>query len=71
MIVLGEYRSWPTIYFVQNLVCEILINGFIGFPGFGVEDRFGVGIVAQRPQPFIGEPVVVTLFLLLGQPDQS
>ena len=71
VVVLGEHSGGMPVYLVQNLAGELLVYGFIGFPVRGVEDRLGVGVVAQGPQGRVGEPVVISPLFFLGQPHQT
>ena len=53
-------------HFVEHGVREFAVGVLVALPIRGTENRAGVGDVAQRPEPFVREPVVVALFFFLG-----
>src|SRR5688572_15223334 len=48
---------------------EFLVDSIVVFPVLRAERGPGVRHVAQWPDPFVGEPVVVALLLLFTEPD--
>ena len=53
----------------DDLLGEALVDHLVVVPIRDAEHRAHVGDVAERPQPFVGEPVVVAFLFLLAQPD--
>ena len=70
VVILGqEQRMVRARHLLQDRIRELLVNPAIVLPIGFPECRPNVRQMAQRPQPFVGEPEVVALFLLFGQPD--
>ncbi len=71
VIVLDEHDRIVAVRFGDDRVGEALVDFLILEPVGTAEDRMRMGQVAQRPQRFVREAVVVALFLFLGQPDAA
>ncbi len=56
---------------LEDRLGEQLVDLAIGLPVAGVEDRPREDDVAERPEPAVGQAVVIALLLLLGQPDPA
>ena len=70
MIILGQHNGRPPPDFIQYQVGELAIDRLISLPIPPVKNRLRIGVMAQRPQGFIGKAVIIPLLLLLRQPDQ-
>ena len=69
VIVLDEHDGVGGLRFAHHRVGEPAVDGDVGVPVRSAEDRARVRDVAQGPQAAVREPVVITGFLLLGEPD--
>src|SRR5580704_6930130 len=58
-------------HFFEHRAGEFAVDLLIGLPIFDAEDGAGVGDVAERPDAFVRESVVVAFFFLASQPDAA
>ena len=66
MIVLHQNDGMADIFHLfEQRVGEFSVDFLIVLPIAGTEKRARVRDVAQRPQPFVGEPVVIALLFFL------
>ena len=70
MVVLDEDGPGAAVDLLEHLPGKGPVHRGVGLPVGLVEGGFDEGIVAQRPQPLVGDAVVVALLFLFGQPDQ-
>ncbi len=69
MVILDQNPGVPGVFqFLQRGPGELSVDRFVEIPIFGLKNRAGMGDVAQGPEPFVGKPVVIPLFLFLGKP---
>ena len=69
MIVLHQHdRLLDVLHLGEQRFGEALVDGAVVLPVAGAEARPLVHDVAERPQPLVGEAVVITSFLLVAQP---
>lgn len=70
VVVLDQHaRFFNPVDFLQNGGREFLVDGLVGGEILGSEQGTGVGDVTEGPETFVREPVVVAVFLLLGDAD--
>ena len=69
VVVLHEDRGGDVRQLGVDGVGEAAVHALVDPPVLGPEHRLDVGDVAERPQPLVGEPLVVVVLLGLGQPD--
>ena len=69
VVVLDQHDRVVAAGLGDHRVGEALVDRPVGLPVALAEHRPHVRDVAQRPEAFVGEAVVVALLLLLGQPD--
>ena len=66
MVVLHQHHgAADVLHFSQESVGELAVHFLIVLPIARPENRTRVSDVAQRPEPFVGESVVVAGFFLL------
>ena len=70
MVVLDEDGGGAAVDFLEDLVGEGLVDLGVGLPVGLVEDGFDEGVVAEGPESFVGDAVVVALLLLVGEPEE-
>ena len=68
VVVLHQHHRIVGIGLLAHGLGELAIDLGVGGPVVAAEDRPHVGQVAQRPQTFVGQTVVVAALLLGGQP---
>ena len=68
MIILNKDDGIVGIHFLARRIGELPVNFLVISPVFAAKYRACMGQMAERPEPFVGEPVVVALFLFLGKP---
>ena len=68
MVVLHEYERGIVARLFEHRLAEELVDLPIDGPVPRIVDRPGEHHVTERPEPLIGEAVVVAVFLGLGQP---
>ncbi len=68
VIILHQDDRVFGIHLAEDRVGEFLVHGLVLAPILGAEDGPGVRHVAERPQPFVREAVVVALLFFLGEP---
>ena len=71
MVVLDQHDRVLALRFRDDGIGELRVDGPILIPVGGAERRPHVGDVAQRPQPFVGEAVVVALRCSARQPQAA
>ena len=72
MIILHQHqRLLAVLHFLQQGVGEFFVHVAIVAPVFGPKQRPGMGDMAEGPQAFIGEAIVVAFFLFRRQPDAA
>ena len=70
VIILHQHdRAADVLHLFQQGVRELAVHFLIMLPVAGAEQRARVGDVAKRPEPLVGEPVVIAFLFFLGQPD--
>jgi hypothetical protein len=68
VIVLHEHDRIVAVHFGDHRVGEALVDLLILQPVAAAEDRVRMRLMAERPQRFVREAVVVALLFLLGEP---
>ena len=68
VVVLHEDDRVVGVDFLQGGLGELAVHGLVVRPVLRAEHRARVCDMAQRPQPLVGEAVVVPALFLLGQP---
>src|ERR1700723_2887867 len=72
MIILHQnHGRFRAAQFFDHDFREFFIYALILQPVIGTEKRARVRDVAERPEPFVRETVIVAVFFFLGQPDAS
>ena len=69
MVVLRQHDRIFAVRFRCHGIGKSLVDRLVLPPVAGTEDRPHVGDVAERPEPFIGKAVVITVFFLFCEPD--
>ena len=69
VVVLHQHDRVVAIDLLAHRVGELAVHRDVVGPVLGAEHRARVRDVAERPQPLVGEAVVVALLFLLGEPD--
>ena len=69
MIVLNkQHRVFGVCHLFEYGFSEFLVDIPIVLPITRTKQWPGMGYMAERPQTFVGKAVIVSLFLLLGEP---
>src|SRR5690348_2397863 len=69
MVVLNEQdRVLRSLHFLQDGPGKLAVHLLIVLPIAGPEERTRVRDVAQRPETFVGEAVVIAFFFFLAEP---
>ncbi len=69
VIILHQDDGILRVHFAAHRVGKFLVDGAVLPPVLGAEDGPRVRHVAERPQPFVGKAVVVTLLFFFREPD--
>ena len=68
MVILDEHECRPTVGLLEDRIAEEGIDFAVGLPILELKNRAGERDVAERPEPFVGQAVVVAFLFFLGQP---
>ena len=71
VVVLDQHDRIVGLRFVRHRIGEALVDAAVLPPVLVAEHRPDMGDVAQRPQAFVRETIVVAALLRLGQPDRG
>src|SRR5215813_2693816 len=69
VIILNKHESWIPSCLLQHGPSEDFIYLSVYRPIARLKDRPGKHHVAQRPQAFVGQSIVVAVFLFFREPD--
>src|ERR1051326_2757711 len=69
IILRQDHRTFDALYFIEHDFRKLLVHLLVISPVARTEDRASIGDMAERPQTFVGEAEIVSLFLLRTHPD--
>ena len=71
VILHQHHRVFRVRHFLQQGIGELPIHFLVMLPVVRAKQRPSVRDMAERPQAFVGEPVVISLLFFFGKPDAA